>query len=155
MADYALPDLPYDYSALEPYISGTIMELHHSNHHNAYVTGANTAVEQFAEARDQRRSVRWARWRRTSRSTWPGTSTTRCSGPTCPRTAVTGPLATWPPRSTSSSATSMLSRLTSLRTPGHPGSGWSILTYDVLAKRLYIVQLYDHQATWPPAWCRC
>ena len=53
MADYSLPDLPYDYGALEPYISGQIMELHHDKHHNTYVNGINTAVEQLAEARDQ------------------------------------------------------------------------------------------------------
>ncbi|MCI1832331.1 MAG: superoxide dismutase [Bifidobacterium sp.] len=52
MNAYTLPDLPYDYSALEPYISGRIMELHHSKHHQAYVTGANTALEQLAQARD-------------------------------------------------------------------------------------------------------
>ncbi|MGO1584186.1 MAG: superoxide dismutase [Actinomycetaceae bacterium] len=49
---YALPELPYDYAALEPHISGKIMELHHSKHHNTYVTGANTALEKLAEARD-------------------------------------------------------------------------------------------------------
>ena len=32
MADYTLPDLPYDYSALEPHVSGQIMELHHDKH---------------------------------------------------------------------------------------------------------------------------
>lgn len=52
MAVYTLPDLGYDYAALEPAISGAIMELHHSKHHQAYVTGANTALEQLAEARD-------------------------------------------------------------------------------------------------------
>jgi superoxide dismutase, Fe-Mn family len=52
MADYALPDLGYDYGALEPHISGEIMELHHSKHHARYVSGANTALEQMAEARD-------------------------------------------------------------------------------------------------------
>ncbi|NYD67651.1 superoxide dismutase [Agromyces atrinae] len=51
MTVYSLPELPYDYSALEPHISGTIMELHHSKHHQAYVTGANAALEQLAEAR--------------------------------------------------------------------------------------------------------
>ncbi|MFF5625099.1 superoxide dismutase [Microbacterium sp. NPDC012755] len=51
-APYTLPELPYDYSALEPHISGTIMELHHSKHHQAYVTGANTALEQLAAARE-------------------------------------------------------------------------------------------------------
>ena len=48
MAKYTLPELPYDYAALEPSISATIMELHHSKHHQAYVTGANTALVQVA-----------------------------------------------------------------------------------------------------------
>jgi len=52
MAKYTLPDLPYDYAALEPHISGKIMQLHHDKHHAAYVTGANTALEQLAEARE-------------------------------------------------------------------------------------------------------
>ncbi|MFC9560843.1 superoxide dismutase [Agromyces sp. NPDC056965] len=52
MPAYSLPELPYDYSALDPHISATIMELHHSKHHQAYVTGANTALEQLAEARE-------------------------------------------------------------------------------------------------------
>jgi superoxide dismutase, Fe-Mn family len=41
MAAYTLPDLPYDYGALEPAMSGEILELHHSKHHAAYVKGAN------------------------------------------------------------------------------------------------------------------
>ncbi|KAI0484566.1 iron/manganese superoxide dismutase domain-containing protein [Xylariaceae sp. FL0804] len=48
-----LPDLPYDYGALEPSISGKIMELHHKGHHNAYVTGLNNALEQISEAKAQ------------------------------------------------------------------------------------------------------
>ncbi len=51
MPVYTLPELPYDYAALAPHISAKIMELHHSKHHQAYVTGANTALEQLAEAR--------------------------------------------------------------------------------------------------------
>ncbi len=53
MADYTLPDLPYDFGALEPHISGRIMELHHDKHHAAYVTGANQTLEKLAEARDK------------------------------------------------------------------------------------------------------
>ena len=53
MAEYTLPELSYDYSALEPSISGTIMELHHTKHHQAYVTGANAALAAMAEARDK------------------------------------------------------------------------------------------------------
>lgn len=52
MAPYTLPDLPYDYAALEPHISARIMELHHSKHHKAYVDGANNALAQMAEARE-------------------------------------------------------------------------------------------------------
>ena len=50
MSVYTLPELPYDYSALEPYISGKIMQLHHDKHHATYVSGANTALEQLEEA---------------------------------------------------------------------------------------------------------
>ena len=50
MSSVKLPDLPYGYSALEPYISGSIMELHHSKHHAAYVANYNKATEQYAEA---------------------------------------------------------------------------------------------------------
>jgi Fe-Mn family superoxide dismutase len=47
---YKLPDMPYDFSALEPVISGQIMELHYTKHHNAYVTNLNTALEKYKEA---------------------------------------------------------------------------------------------------------
>lgn len=52
MAVYTLPDLPYDYAALEPYISGQIMQLHHDKHHATYVAGANTALEKLEAARE-------------------------------------------------------------------------------------------------------
>ncbi|KAF7911132.1 uncharacterized protein EAF01_002640 [Botrytis porri] len=45
-----LPDLPYDYGALEPSISGKIMELHHKNHHQTYVNSFNAASEQLEAA---------------------------------------------------------------------------------------------------------
>ena len=51
MPVYSLPELTYDYAALEPNISARIMELHHSKHHAAYVAGANAALEQMEEAR--------------------------------------------------------------------------------------------------------
>jgi superoxide dismutase, Fe-Mn family len=53
MPAYRLPDLPYNHSALEPHISGRIMELHHDKHHASYVKGANTTLEQLDEARDK------------------------------------------------------------------------------------------------------
>jgi Fe-Mn family superoxide dismutase len=53
MPQYTLPDLRYDYGALEPHISGRIMQLHHDKHHAAYVKGANTTLEKLAQARDK------------------------------------------------------------------------------------------------------
>ena len=50
-ATYKLPDLGYDYSALQPHLSGRILELHHGKHHAAYVAGANTVLDRLAEAR--------------------------------------------------------------------------------------------------------
>ena len=41
---FTLPELPYAYNALEPHIDARTMEIHHSKHHNAYVTNLNAAV---------------------------------------------------------------------------------------------------------------
>ena len=42
---YELPDLPYDYDALEPHIDALTMEIHHSKHHNAYTNNLNAAID--------------------------------------------------------------------------------------------------------------
>lgn len=42
---HSLPDLPYAYDALEPHIDARTMEIHHSKHHNTYVTSLNAALE--------------------------------------------------------------------------------------------------------------
>jgi Fe-Mn family superoxide dismutase len=47
---HTLPDLPYAYSALEPYISEEIMKLHHQKHHQTYVNGLNAAEEAYAKS---------------------------------------------------------------------------------------------------------
>lgn len=44
MAKFELPKLPYEHDALEPYIDKATMEIHHTKHHNAYVTNLNNAV---------------------------------------------------------------------------------------------------------------
>ena len=49
-ASFKLPDLPYDYSALEPFLSGEIMKIHHTKHHNAYVTNLNASLEKYEKA---------------------------------------------------------------------------------------------------------
>ncbi|MDP2496704.1 MAG: superoxide dismutase [Candidatus Palauibacterales bacterium] len=52
MARYSLPDLPYDYDALEPHIDEQTMRLHHDKHHQGYVDGANAALDALESARD-------------------------------------------------------------------------------------------------------
>lgn len=47
---YQLPDLSYDFDALEPVISAEIMRLHYDKHHRAYVTNLNSALEKYHEA---------------------------------------------------------------------------------------------------------
>jgi len=42
---HSLPDLPYAYDALEPHIDARTMEIHHSKHHNTYITNLNAALE--------------------------------------------------------------------------------------------------------------
>jgi Fe-Mn family superoxide dismutase len=50
--EYTLPDLPYEYDALEPTIDERIMELHHSAHHQSYVDGTNDALDRLEEMRE-------------------------------------------------------------------------------------------------------
>ncbi|MDE2887925.1 MAG: superoxide dismutase [Gemmatimonadota bacterium] len=50
---YSLPDLPYGYDALEPHIDARTMEIHHSRHHNTYITNLNNALEGHADLADQ------------------------------------------------------------------------------------------------------
>jgi len=53
MKRYSLPELPYDYAALEPHYSARLLELHHDKHHAAYVAGANATLDKLAEAREK------------------------------------------------------------------------------------------------------
>jgi len=48
---YVLPELGYAYDALEPHLSGAVLELHHGKHHAAYVAGANATLEKLEAAR--------------------------------------------------------------------------------------------------------
>lgn len=50
---YILPDLPYGYKDLEPYISEEQLRIHHQKHHQAYVNGANTIFEKLEKARKE------------------------------------------------------------------------------------------------------
>ncbi|GMT00603.1 hypothetical protein PENTCL1PPCAC_22777 [Pristionchus entomophagus] len=50
LSKHTLPDLPYDFNALEPVISSEIMQLHHQKHHNTYVTNLNMLEEKIYDA---------------------------------------------------------------------------------------------------------
>ena len=146
MATYTLPDLPYDYGALEPHISGKIMRLHHDKHHRAYVTGANQALDALADARARDDFSRTAALERSLAFNVSGhvlhslfwqNLAPRAGG------EPTGALADQVKRDfgdfsrfraelNSAAATIM-------------GSGWAALTWDPLSKRLLTAQIHDHQ----------
>lgn len=117
MAQYTLPELPYDYAALEPFISGQIMELHHSKHHAAYVAGANTALDQMAEAREKDAFGTINLLEKNLAFHLGGHINHSVSGRTWRRAAATSRTVNSALRSTSSSARGTASASSSVRTP--------------------------------------
>lgn len=150
MADYTLPDLPYDYSALEPHISGTIMQLHHDKHHQTYVAGANTALEQLAEAREKnalgpvnlyQKNLSFNLAGHVNHSVfWPNMSPDGGDKPTGELAAAIA--------EHFGSFDGFRAHFTAAAL-GIQGSGWSILAWDSLGQKLLVVQLYDHQGNLP------
>ncbi|UYM05149.1 superoxide dismutase [Solicola gregarius] len=150
MADYTLPDLPYDYGALEPHISGTIMELHHDKHHQTYVTGANTALEKLAEARDVQefgtvnlleKNLAFNLAGHVNHSVfWPNMSPDGGDKPDGELgAAIDDQFGSFDGFRGQFEASAL----------GIQGSGWSILAWDSLGQKLLICQLYDHQGNLP------
>jgi Fe-Mn family superoxide dismutase len=148
MADYTLPELPY--SALEPSISGAIMELHHSKHHQAYVTGANTALAQLAEARDSdnlayvnklEKDLAFNLGGHVNHSIfWTNMSPNGGDKPTGElASAIDDHFGSFEKFQAHFTATAM----------GVQGSGWSVLAWDSIGQRLIIVQFFDQQGNLP------
>ena len=150
MADYSLPDLPYDYAALEPYISGAIMELHHDKHHATYVKGINTAVEQLAEARENEsfgglstleKNLAFHLGGHVNHSVfWPNMSPDGGDKPTGELAQVIEEYFGGFDKFRAHFEANAL---------GVQGSGWSVLTWDMVAQRPYIIQHFDHQGNVP------
>jgi Fe-Mn family superoxide dismutase len=150
MATYALPDLPYDYGALEPFVSGEIMELHHGKHHATYVKGINTTVDQLAEAREQdsfgslstlEKNLAFHLGGHVNHSVfWPNMSPDGGDKPT-------GELAQLIEEHFG--GFDKFRAHFEANALGVQGSGWSVLTWDMVAQRPYIIQHFDHQGNVP------
>ena len=146
MADYSLPDLPYDYAALEPHYSGQILELHHDKHHAAYVSGANTTLEKLADARDKGEFGAIVGLEKTLAFNvsghvlhsifWKNLSPDGGDKPT-------GDLASAIDEHFGS-FDGFQAQLTQATTTIQ-GSGWGVLAWEPLGQRLLVEQVYDHQ----------
>ncbi|NDL60273.1 superoxide dismutase [Phytoactinopolyspora mesophila] len=146
MATYSLPDLPYDYGALEPHIAGQIMELHHSKHHQTYVNGTNTALEQMEEARANNKLDTVNQLQKNLAFNlaghvnhtvfWNNMSPEGGDKPDGELGAAIDEFF--------GSFDGFRAHFTAAAL-GIQGSGWSILAWESIGERLVIEQLYDHQ----------
>ena len=147
---YTLPDLDYDYGALAPHIAPEIMELHHSKHHAAYVTGANTALEQLEEARATgnfgainklEKDLAFHLGGHINHSVfWKNMSPDGGGEPTGDvASAIDEFFGSFEGFKKQFAATAN----------GIQGSGWALLVWDTLGQRLNINQLYDQQGNVP------
>lgn len=149
MAVYSLPELSYDYGALEPHISGRIMELHHSKHHQAYVTGANTALEQLEEARAKgdfsainqiEKNLAFNLGGHVNHTAFWANMSPEGGEPAGDLAAAIdeqfGSLEAFKKHFAAVAA-------------GVQGSGWAILAWDSIGQRLIVVQLFDQQGNIP------
>lgn len=147
MATYTLPDLRYDYGALEPHVSGRIVELHHDKHHAGYVKGANDTVEQLDEARLKGDFTRLAAMERALAFNLSGhvlhslfwqNLTPRADQRPQGRLADAivqdfGSFDAFKGQLTKVASTIM-------------GSGWAALVWEPVGRRLLTTQIYDHQS---------
>jgi Fe-Mn family superoxide dismutase len=143
--NYKLPDLTYDYSALEPHISARIMELHHSKHHQAYVTGANSALDAMVEARASENFANLPKLQKDLAFSlgghvnhsifWQNLSPEGGEASGELLTAIAEHFGSYEAFTKHFTAAAMSIQ----------GSGWAYLAWDSLGNRLVIGQLYDQQ----------
>jgi Fe-Mn family superoxide dismutase len=147
MPEYTLPDLPYDYSALEPHYSAQLLEFHHDKHHATYVKGANSALEKLGEARETgsfdtinqlQKNLAFNLSGHVLHSLfWQNMSPDAGGKPE-------GDLATVIDASFGSFE-GFRSQLTEAAL-NVQGSGWGALTWEPLGQQLIVEQVYDHQS---------
>ena len=150
MSAYTLPELPYDYAALEPHISGKIMQLHHDKHHQAYVTGANAALDALAEARESGNLANVNKLEKDLAFNvgghvnhtifWNNLSPEGGERPEGElAAAIDEYFGSFEKFQAHFTATAM----------GVQGSGWAVLAWDALGQRANVVQLFDQQGNLP------
>ncbi|MDN6429984.1 MAG: superoxide dismutase [Propionibacterium sp.] len=152
MAVYTLPDLPYDYAALEPHISGQIMQLHHDKHHANYVGGANTALEKLEEARESGDQGAINLWEKNLAFNLGGhvnhsifwTNMTP-DGQGRPEGELAAAIDEY------FGSFEKFQGQFGAAALGLQGSGWGVLAYDTLSQRLVTFQLFDQQGNVPVA----
>jgi Fe-Mn family superoxide dismutase len=147
MTTYVLPDLEYDFAALEPHISGEIMELHHGGHHKAYVEKANETLQKLEEARDKKDFSRLGALEKALAFNLSGhvlhsifwkNLVPRGGGEPAGELSRLidrdfGSFQAFKAQLTETAGTIM-------------GSGWASLVWEPLAQRLLTCQIYDHQS---------
>jgi len=147
MTKYTLPELQYDYSALEPHISGKIMELHHDKHHAGYVKGANDTLEKLGEAREKEDFTRLASMEKALAFNLSGhvlhslfwqNLTPKGGGE--PKGELGEQI-----RKDFGGFTAFKRQLTEAAST-IMGSGWGAVVWEPLAGRLLTTQIYDHQS---------
>ena len=150
MAVYTLPDLPYDYAALEPHISGKIMELHHDKHHAAYVAGANAALEALAAAREAGDLGAVNLWEKNLAFNLAGHTNHTVfwknlspNGGGEPEGELAEAI-----KDSFGSFEKFKAQFTAAAL-GIQGSGWAVLAYDTISGKLVVFQVYDHQSNLP------
>lgn len=150
MAIYTLPELPYDYSALEPHISGKIMELHHDKHHSAYVAGANAALENLDAARKADDLSKINQFSKDLAFNLGGHSNHTIfwnnlnpNGGGEPEGEIAEAI-----KDSFGSFEKFKAHFTAAAT-GIQGSGWAVLAYDTISHKLVIFQLFDQQGNIP------
>lgn len=147
---YTLPELDYDYAALEPHISARIMELHHSKHHKAYVDGANAALAKLEELRESgdfatingvEKNLAFHLGGHTNHSVfWKNMSP---DGGGRPEGEVAAALDEF------FGGFEKFQAQFNANANAIQGSGWSILAWDTIGDRLSLFQLYDQQGNVP------
>jgi Fe-Mn family superoxide dismutase len=143
---YELPELPYGYDALEPHVSRELLELHHDAHHAAYVKGANDTLDKLEEARRDRDFAHLGQLEKSLAFNvaghvlhsllWKNIAPDGGGSPAGElEDALTRDFGGF---------TGFKEQLTAAAASVQ-GSGWGALSWEPLAGRLLVEQVYDHQ----------